>query len=507
MFRPLLPLFSRIAGFRHPRKKEMGIALCVLSMLTLLWFASTPAQAQNGGWSEPYRLSSEAGKASEASLVSDPYGFVHSFWIETLFADERQIIQYARFDGATWSPPNAIYVTGREIRNLSPFIDQQGTLYMAWTEGLTGPAYYTYAPAHNAQSSRSWARPLRIDIPAGIIRFLVDSKGVFHILYINRGEDLGVYYVRSVDQGQTWSEPLWLDPDILPNHIPDSLNFDRDEDDGLHAVWFYGAGASTANPDWVRYAHSLDGGNRWSSPFTIDQANEADDYELTNASPKMIVQGKTVHVIWAAGDLPYRHHRFSTDAGQSWSPRSAVFGNLHGQAFDGLTVDGIGRVHFVGQIRYPVAIYHAFWDQTQWTSPSLVYMIAPEGAETEGRIHAHDTTPILRAGNQLVITFGDGPSDPNRRLFAMYRTLDDLAPLPLVPTPALTDASAPLPSPSPTLPTPFPTPTTNALLFNSGTQPSGYIPGPDVGIQMGLIPTVLLIGGTVVIRLWYNRRR
>jgi hypothetical protein len=53
---------------------------------------------------------------------------------------------------------------------------------------------------------------------------------------------------------------MWLDPDILPGHIPDSLSFALDDKDGLHAAWVYGGRDVGATADWVRYAHSLDGG-------------------------------------------------------------------------------------------------------------------------------------------------------------------------------------------------------------------------------------------------------
>jgi hypothetical protein len=154
----------------------------------------------------------------------------------------------------------------------------------------------------------------------------------------------------------------------------------------------------------------------------IDQYVQESDHNLTAASPVMIVQGQTVHVIWAAGSQAYRHHRFSTDAGQTWSAPRQIFGELQGQAFDGLAVDGAGRVHFFGQIRYPLGIYHAYWDQTQWTPPSWIYLIAQEGEEIGDRIHAHHTHPVVRAGNQLVLTFADPPADPNRRLFEMHQS-------------------------------------------------------------------------------------
>ena len=488
-------------------KQRIGIALCAVSLLSIFWVAAAQGQVQGGEWSEPYRLSSEAGKASEGYLVADQYGYVHVFWTETLFEDQRSIIQYARFDGAAWSTPNEIYVTGARIENVPPVVDQHGTLHIAWVEGLNGPAYYTHAPATNALLAQNWAQPLRIDIPAGIVRLRVDSRGVFHILYINRVEEPGVYYVRSEDQGTTWSEPAWLDPDILPAHTPADLNFELDETDGLHAVWFYGALDQTSRPDRVRYAHSLDGGDTWSLPFLIDHYVEEGEHNLTAASPRMIVQGQTVHVIWAAGELPYRHHRFSRDAGQTWSAPGRLFGELHGQAFDGFAVDGAGQVHFLGQIRYPQGIYHAYWDQTQWTPPSLIYLIAQEDSE-EGigdRIHAHHTHPVVRAGNQLVLTFADPPADPNRRLFAMHRTLDDISPLETVPTPVPTATPVPVPSPTPGRPTPMPTLTATAPLFDTAAAQSlGPVPGPDLALRVALVPTLLLLGGTVVIRWLYK---
>lgn len=489
------------------RKQRIGIALLTISLLSIFWIAPAQAQGQGSEWSKPYRLSSEAGKSSEGYLVADQYGYVHCFWTETLFENGRWIIKYARFDGATWTKPNDIYVAGLGVRNVSPFVDQQGILHIAWAEGLVGPAYYTYAPASNAFSAQSWAKPVQINIPARVVYLRVDSRGVFHLLYINQADAAGVYYIRSEDRAKTWSEPVWLDPDILPNHIPDSLSFELDENDGLHAAWFYGTREQGERPDWVRYAHSLDGGQTWSTPFLIDQHDDASDHRLTAPSPVMIVQGQTVHIIWAAGSSPYRNHRFSTDAGRTWSPPVHIFGELHGQAFDGLALDGSGRVHFFGQIRYPMGIYHAYWDQTGWSKPSLIYLISEDGSSLGDRVHAHHTLPVIRAGNQLVLTFADGPADPNRRLFVMHRTLDDILPLESMPTPVSTATSVPISGPTPEQATPMPEWTATApSLELTEVQPLGRIPAPDLAIRVALVPTLLVLGGAMIFRL-YKRKR
>src|SRR5829696_1200849 len=225
--------------------------MLAIILLSIFWI--TPAQAQAGGWSKPYQLSSPAGMASEAYMVADQYGYLHCFWTETLFETQQNIIKYARFDGATWTQPNDVYSTIREVRNISPVVDRQGRLYIAWAEGISGAAYfdymYTYAPANNALSAQDWATPLRTRLPARVAYLRVDSKGIFHVLYINQTEETGVYYIRSEGKGLTWAEPVWLDPDILPNHVPDSLTFEIDEDDNLHAAWWYG-GLNRARPDW-----------------------------------------------------------------------------------------------------------------------------------------------------------------------------------------------------------------------------------------------------------------
>ena len=504
-------------------KHRIGMAVLAIALLSMVSIAPAPAQAQGYGWSEPFRLSSPAGMASEATLAADQYGYVHCFWSETLFENQHTVLQYSRFDGGTWSAPNDIRITSRDLRSISAVVDQYGTLHIVWIEtlfGANGDVYYTHAPASNALSAQNWAPRIRIPIPAGIIQFQVDSKGVFHILYVNRGEELGVYYVRSEDQGETWSEPLWLDRDILPGHTPDSLHFELDENDGPHAVWFYGALEHGERPDWVRYIHSLDGGDTWSVPFMIDQYVEGGHHNLTNAGPVMTVQGKTVHVIWAGGELSSRYHRFSTDAGLTWSPPNRILGELHGQAGDGLAVDGAGRVHYLAQIRYPIGIYETTWDKTQWTPASLVYLIAQEDAlpvpETEldesvqgqfgDRVHAHQTRPVVQAGNRLVLTFTDGPADPNRRLFVMYRTLPDTAPLEIIPTPTPTATLIPPPSPTPTQPEPTATATATAPSMEvAGAEPN-EIPKADSAFQFGLVPVLLLLLGTFVFRWLYNKK-
>jgi hypothetical protein len=479
----------------------MVFALCLISSLLALWPRPGQARAFASEWSGPYQLSTAGATASEGHLATDEYGFVHAFWTETSEEESGTSVQYSRFDGATWSSPIAVYVAQGEVKNVSPAVDQHGILHIGWTEGLNGPAYFASAPAVNALSARNWSEPVRVELRANRVWLRVDGRGTLHVLYINRASEPGVYYVRSEDQGATWTEPAWLDPDILPDHIPDSLNFELDELGGLHAVWFYGALTQASTPDWVRYAHSLDGGESWSTPYLLDEAASELEHNLTDASPRMMVQGQTVHVVWAAGQLPYRYHRYSEDRGQTWSAARHIFGDLHGQAFDTLTKDGSGRVHFLGQIRYPMGIYHAYWDHGAWTPPALIYQLSQGGNEAigDGRIHAHDLTAVVRTGNQLVLIFGDPPADPQRRLFAMQRLLDDVPPVPSLSTPENVPNAVLSPTVAPATATP--TATSSAPVLGTAKPISGADREADAALRAALVPTFFLLGAMIVWQL------
>lgn len=475
----------------------------ILLLVTILRTQTATAQEQ-GEWPPPARLSSSEGSASEAFLATDQYGYLHVFWIE-LLENERSIIQYARYNGVTWSITINLHVTKPyvPIGNVSPVVDQSGTLHIIWSEGENGPVYYSYAPAHDALSATHWQPRKRIKIPATWAELKIDSNGVFHILYTqNMGNEGGFYYIRSDNQGESWTEPLWLDPDIPPDYVPAWYKFELDEAGGLHAVWDYMANDGTGG-NWVRYAHSLDGGNTWSSPFTIDRVSESNsDKQLDAAKPVMAVQGRTIHVIWAGGKLHYRNHRISEDAGQTWGQPRRVFGELNGQAGDGMVVDGAGRVHFFSQIRYPQGIYHAIWEGDHWTKPSLVYLISYGPGDPFGdHIHAHRTIPAIRAGNQLILTLTDPPPETGRRLFFTQRILDDLPPATVEPTPTPTV----LPTEQVEA-TPVPLGTISSPPRDLGALAPIDVPRPDAALWIGLLPPLLLLVSIILFRILIKLR-
>jgi hypothetical protein len=493
-------------------KRILFLILCWMAIGGLIFpvltrFRPAQAQAPDRWWSSPFRLSNEQNKASEATLVADPYGYVHALWAETL-DDTRNLIMYARFDGQTWSIPIDLYISGpfTSIGNISAVVDKDGLLQVVWSQGIAGPSFYTHAPANNATSAQFWEKPRVILIPSDRVQLQIDSKGVMHILYVRfAGENPGIYYTRSKDQGATWSTDIYLDPDILPDFGPRSLVFKIDETDGLHASWYYVPQNTIGAGDWVRYIHSLDGGDTWSKPFTMVK-DDSQSGALQSPGPVMAVHGKTVLIIWAAGgDFLVRYYRYSKDSGQTWSAPLRFFDDLNGQAFEGLTVDGDGNFHYFAQVRFPQGIYHGIWNQEQWTSPAMIYLIRSNSDEPMGtKVHAHYTLGVVRLGNQLVLTFTDPPPEPKRKLFAMYRTLNNVGVIAPMPTPTPTPTPTEIPEETPT---PVPTVSPLSLTANPELAPVVDIPSPTSSIWSGSIVTIVLLLGTVFYAVYYKNGR
>ena len=463
------------------------------------WDVDETAPSEESEWSELKQLSSLEGEATRASMMADEFGYVHAVWAEDGFFDhDRSVIQYARFNGEDWTDPVTVYATWPKslITQLSSSVDKQGTLHLVWAEGISGPLFYSSVAMADAFSAETWRDPITIDVDAFVPKMVVDSNGVVHVLYSDfYGEQPGIYYTRTENRGKWWSYPERIDPDIPPDGAPRWLNFKVDKSDGLHAVWAYVDQASAGTGRWVRYARSFDHGVTWSSPFTVDVEDE-EEGELRIAGPLLAINDRIVHILWAGTEKTEREYLSSDDAGTNWTETIRVFGELHGAAGDDMSVDAAGRVHFVGQIRFPMAIYHAIWEGGQWSEPTIAYFIKENpDDEAEGRIGAHSLSLAIRSGNQLVMTFTTSPADTQSILFAMHRTPEEIPAHEL----ALASASTPVPEATSTLTVPTPPPTDQARLpFSTNADVPRASPGNP--LLLGLLPVVALIGGVFVVQ-------
>ena len=119
-----------------------------------------------------------------------------------------------------------------------------------------------------------------------------------------------IYYKRSLDNGQTWSEPLILSVNHNRGIYPEiGLN-----EEIVHVIW---KDYRDENPE-IYYARSLDNGQNWSEPrrLTFDCPRKNNIYDLN-----IVVENSFVYIVWKdykSGSSEIFLIK-SNDNGDSWS--------------------------------------------------------------------------------------------------------------------------------------------------------------------------------------------
>lgn len=139
-------------------------------------------------------------------------------------------------------------------------------LSAGWTQAAEGPA--AGLPVHVVQA------------PAGcfVPDVVLDARGVLHMVYALRQN---AYYVQSRDNGATLTAPVQI-------NTAGTVEFKMGErgpkvavgsDGGIHVVWVdcWAPGVKT----FVRYAHSQDGGRRFSPQRAVSSMNGVDGVTVT----------------------------------------------------------------------------------------------------------------------------------------------------------------------------------------------------------------------------------
>ena len=176
--------------------------------------------------------------------------------------------------------------TKRVVQGSQPLVAADGTLYVAWfdsTDDDTMEGLGEIYVARSEDGGKTFLPPIRASVfneigfrprtasfrnwASSFPQIGLGSDGELYMVYSSRPsgkprDDADVYFVRSLDEGETWSDPLRLNGDETS-----SLQFFPslavDPKGNLHAMW----GDTRDDPSGLRYhiyyTTSEDGGETW----------------------------------------------------------------------------------------------------------------------------------------------------------------------------------------------------------------------------------------------------
>jgi hypothetical protein len=386
----------------------VSAGLCVALWLAL-FSGSLSAQAPIS-WSGTVDVSETTESATHPTVAADAYGRVHVIWAQKHGSDKARpserlltgdTLYYRMWNGESWTAPIDIIVGGDDAWYLTyPYatVDADGVIHLLWAS--QDSLLYSRASVLHAQSAAGWSRPTPIVEESGInqSRMVIGPNGDMHVVYTRAAPALrgdgNITYIRSQDQGATWSDPRALSAvGPFEERAMSDPRIALDSQDRLHVVW-----AANQAPSWtgqrILYARSEDGGDTWVPAIALGEL-EGDDNWADAPVVAATVDG-TVHVVWACGRNPGRCYRASSDGGRTWSPKARILGELVSLAgWDALVADQEGTLHLAAQLRDPDAIYYTYKRLNGGWAPPVAVVTEP------GADHGHYLQGALAAGNQF----------------------------------------------------------------------------------------------------------
>ncbi len=217
---------------------------------------------------------------------------------------------------------------------------------------IIGTATADYVDASNNTSCieedplvPGWSKDVRLTNAIGdsmMPHMAIDSKNNIHVVWEDgRDEYWGIYYKRSIDYGNTWTETIRLTPSSDSGYFP-AIAIDKN--DTIHVVfrqWF-------SNGDEICYQKSMDEGKTWSQPTRLTHAS-GDSF-----TPAIAVYKETIHVVWSDerdGNFEI-YYKKSLDNGVTWDEEDTKLSNTSGRSLlPSVATDSLGNVHVVWQER------------------------------------------------------------------------------------------------------------------------------------------------------------
>jgi len=276
--------------------------------------------------------------------------------------------------------------------------------------------YSRAAVSEITAGSAGWSAPRQFAPAAYSYSMAASSNGRLHMTYISTRNTVtapaGVAYRQSNDGGATWTDPITIyQSDYLRSLLPSQANLKlaAEGENKVYAVW--------DNPglDSVFFIRSTDGGETWSEPFLVDERRPEDPTDALGPNKiNMLVNGNDLNVTWGASHAEEQctqYYRQSTDGGATWSEPQAVFEGGIDCPVNGRLALGNDGLLFLITTTEDDNVYMQAQDGDEWSRPQpqtpLDHFTNPE---TYRVVDFDCQQTLVNAANELLV-LGCGSSN------------------------------------------------------------------------------------------------
>jgi hypothetical protein len=442
------------------------------------------------GWLHAVWTQPEAGDNSVATVH-------YSRWDGTGWSQPRSLLTSP--DGSAAVQPDAT-------------LSADGKIVTTWLDAVPGNIYFSQADLAAAGNAREWSRPvvLPMPTPAGSApEIVVDEDGYIYVAYaVPLNEGRGVYLTQSGDGGVSWLGPVQVfDGTAAGWPKVDDPHLTVSGDGNLHLVWTRYSLPPDSAPDGLYYARSTDDGESWSeaqevvlSPTVWSEILSTGDLALHR-----IWQGE-------AGDLWHQSSSDSGSSWEQplrvsgpVSGMALSAGVLDGAGRPWLLQASDALAQNDGNWQ-PKELRNWVLSNQRWLAGENLRLVGDDIQEIAAAVSGGSQLNVI-----FSTLFAGGEASVERSaMYHSGRQLEvpSLAPTPLptlTPTPLPQATETPTPVPMPTATTAFPTEADQGNGLSLPVDTSNPLTGPLLGIVPAAV--VVLIAFFIAVRLLRRDRR
>ncbi len=271
-----------------------------------------------------------------------------------------------------WSDAALILrANSKHAGNPSAIIDRNNRFQLVFVDEFTGELFYSWASSDRAINSDEWAEKslLYSQYPVGNHPAIIeDNAGTLFIFFaVPINEDRGIYFLKSVDGGASWSSPVQIfNAGQADWELVNEPQVATSAEGSLHLLFNRRAIIQTNFPPNLYFTQSFDGGNTWAPPeLVVDN--------MTFSSDILGIGDRVLHRIWLqedAGESIFAHD-YSIDNGATWTQEPNLISGDERGSDSQLLVDRNEQVHLLAlgaDLAGNMRLNHRVWEGDRWAT-------------------------------------------------------------------------------------------------------------------------------------------
>ncbi|MEW6069986.1 MAG: hypothetical protein AB1485_05160 [Candidatus Thermoplasmatota archaeon] len=304
------------------------------------------------GWSKDARLTNNSEESLHPSIAVDSKNNVYVVWQDTQDISQgygRGIYFTKSTDkGETWSLPkrlSALSYNGTTPDCITPhvIIDQNDIIHVVWSGVPPEEPYNEIYYKRSTDGGRTWYEDVRLTYaPSDSYTPRIATRGnTLHVVWSDKRDgNFEIYYKKSDNGGNSWTEDKRLTNDVGPSKLP---TIAVDLLGRVHIAWY----DQRDTVYKIYYRESLDDGNSWGNETCISQGHNLTT--LIADFPEFLVDSyNNIHLFWEDGpfgedDIFYRK-KIGTDL---WEPEKNIVSGKSRAAHPSPVIDSINGLHLI----------------------------------------------------------------------------------------------------------------------------------------------------------------